>query len=369
MADLGAALRGAREAAGVSLAGLARRTNFSKSLLGLIETGHRTVRPEHVQMYARALGLPVESFYAPNLDPLRVAHEWLVADSPVAVHARAGRRVGVMLAAQLEARVIQLRHLDDTLGGGDLYPVVEKELAELEQAVNGASYSEKTGRRLFSVVAELAQLAGWTASDGGRYARAQDVYLTGVYAAQEASDRALTAQLLSSLSYQTANIGDPRDATLLARSAVKGAGPATPIVRTLLLERLAWASARSRDRDGARRALDAADDNYERRSADIHEPEWVYWLDRREIDVMAGRCMIEIGEPMRAEALLRNAIDGYDAEHVREIGLYLSWLAEAYLGAGHVEAARATLDRARTAAQGVNSTRLDRRICDVEQMA
>jgi hypothetical protein len=52
-------------------------------------------------------------------------------------------------------------------------------------------------------------------------------------------DRVLAGQLLSSLSYQMANIGNPADAALLARSAVKGARNATPIVRALLLERVA----------------------------------------------------------------------------------------------------------------------------------
>jgi hypothetical protein len=35
-----------------------------------------------------------------------------------------------MLAGALETRVVELRHLDDTVGGGDLFPVVSKELSE-----------------------------------------------------------------------------------------------------------------------------------------------------------------------------------------------------------------------------------------------
>jgi hypothetical protein len=73
----------------------------------------------------------------------------------------------------------------------------------------------------------------------------------------------LAGQLLSSLSYQLANVGNPADAALLARSAVKGAGTATPVVRALLLERLAWASARARDGEAVRRALDEVDDSCE----------------------------------------------------------------------------------------------------------
>ena len=101
MATDGARLRAAREAAGVSLAGMARRTHYSKPLLGLLETGKRTVRGEHVLAYACGLNVPVDQLYETPVDPLRVAHEWLVNDSPVSVHSCAGRRVGPRLASGL----------------------------------------------------------------------------------------------------------------------------------------------------------------------------------------------------------------------------------------------------------------------------
>lgn len=207
MTDPGAALRAAREAAGVSLAAMAARTHYSKPLLGLLETGKRTIKPAHVDAYSRALNVPAEILRSSPDDPLRVAHEWLVSDSPAVVQLRAGRRVGAMLADDLESRVIELRHLDDVVGGGDLFPVVSKELSEVQRIVRSASYTDKIARRLLTVTGELAQLAGWVASDAGRYAVAQRIYLDGVSAAQGADDRPLTAQLLSSLSYQMANVG------------------------------------------------------------------------------------------------------------------------------------------------------------------
>jgi transcriptional regulator with XRE-family HTH domain len=368
MTDLGAALRAAREAAGVSLAAMATRTHYSKPLLGLLETGKRTIKPEHVEAYGRALNIPIEILRGPPDDPLRVAHKWLVGDSPSAVQLRAGRRVGGILADELEDRVIELRHLDDLIGGGDLFPVVSKELSEVQEVARSASYTDGTGKRLLTVVGELAQLAGWVASDAGRYAEAQRIYLDGVSAAQAAADRPLAAQLLSSLSYQMANVGKPHDAALLARSAVKGSGDTSPLVRALLLERVAWASARSRDYSGARRALAAVDDAYEDRSSGVVEPEWVYWLDRSEIDVMAARCLIELGSPHTAAPLLARAIDSYDVNHAREVALYLSWLAEAYVRAGILDAAHDAFTRVRRIARGVNSARLDLRINQIKTL-
>ncbi|WP_406268874.1 helix-turn-helix domain-containing protein [Nocardia sp. NBC_00881] len=365
---LGTRLRAARESAGVSLAALAARTHFSKSMLGSLETGQRQVRPEHITAYSEALNISVYALIAPPDDPVRIAHEWLVSDSVAVTHSAAGRRVGADLAGALEQRVIELRHLDDSIGGRDLHPVVHKELIDAQAVVLEASYTERVGQRLLTAIGELSQLAGWVASDAGRYLDAQRIYLDGVSAATAAGYRALAGQLLSSLSYQIANVGNPADAALLARTAVAGATNATPIVRTLLLERVAWANARARDHDATRRALDAVDDTYESRSPGIDEPEWVYWVNRTEIDVMAGRCFVELSDAPRAAPLLSRAIQNYPTGHAREVALYRTWLAEAYARSGDLDAARANTERARRAAARVNSSRLDRRVSEVERM-
>lgn len=57
---MGAILRTAREAAGLSLAAMAHRTAYSKAYLGRVETGQRRARPELVAAYERALGDDVE---------------------------------------------------------------------------------------------------------------------------------------------------------------------------------------------------------------------------------------------------------------------------------------------------------------------
>ncbi|MGP4020603.1 helix-turn-helix domain-containing protein [Saccharopolyspora sp. 5N708] len=361
----GADLRAARDAAGLSLSRMARRTHFAKSYLSLVETGKRSVAPDVVNAYEQVLGVPLRPAAS---DPVRIAHEWLVSESPIAVQFRSGRRVGDSLADELETRVIELRHLDDVVSSRDLLPAVSKELGEADRLVRSASFSEPVGRRLFTAVGELAQLAGWIASDAGRYAEAQRLYISGVGAAAGAFDRVLGAQLLSSLSYQVANIGNPRDAALLARTGVKGADGATPVVRALLLERVAWASVKANDIRGTWRALDAVNDSYERRGDAGSEPEWAYWLNRSEIDVMAGRCMIELGRPNDAEPLLSNAVANYPPDHAREVALYLSWLAESHARTGDLDAARDAIERAQRYATAMPSARTDDRLHAVRQM-
>jgi hypothetical protein len=218
------------------------------------------------------------------------------------------------------------------------------------------------------VIAELAQLVGWIASDAGYYRHAEQAYLTGAAAADTAGNRVLGGQLLSSLAYQITNIGNREDGLLIAKTAVAGAVDATPVARALLLERLAWAAARCHDPDTCRRALDAVDDAYDQRSPGISEPEWVYWLNRAEIDVMAARCHIQLGQPAAAEPLLTRALADYNPDHVREVGLYQTWLAEGYARTGNHDAARHILDQIDTSAVDAGSVRLQRRIDAVTRL-
>ncbi|GAA2718840.1 hypothetical protein GCM10010429_43670 [Micromonospora olivasterospora] len=363
-ADLGAKLRAAREAAGHSLAGMAALTHFSKPYLGLVETGRRPATPDVLERYEHALGVPIGT---PS-DPVRLTHEWLIGDPPVPRQLRAGRRIGTGLIETLESRVIELRHLDDTVGSRMLLPVIRTELDQAEHLARTASYTDAAGKRLYTVIGELAQLAGWVASDAGRYPDAQRLYLSGVTAAESAGDRALGAQLLSSLAYQITNVGKREDALLIARSAVTGVPDASPLVRALLLERLAWAAARLRDTDTTRRALDAVNDVYDQRSDGLVEPEWVYWLNRTEIDVMAARCLIELGQPATAEPLLTRALAGYNHDHAREVALYQTWLAEGHARAGNLDAAREVLHRIDATAIDTGSARLHRRITAVDRL-
>jgi hypothetical protein len=287
----------------------------------------------------------------------RLSREWRSATPPQVAEVRAGRHIGARLARLVAERADVLRHMDDHHGGGELYDLVRRELRVTLDMVREASYTEEAGRTLLAAVGQLCQLAGWVASDAGLHGAAERYYLGGLSAARAARDAPLAAHLLSSLSYQVANNGDPRDAVLLATSAHEGAArTATPVARALLLERVAWAAARLGDSGAARRALDAVDDAYGDGTSGA-EPAWAYWLDRDEIDVMAGRCRTELGDAHAAIALLAPPLERYDATRARELALYSSWLAEAHLGAGDVEAAAATATRALRLAAGVDSAR------------
>jgi transcriptional regulator with XRE-family HTH domain len=321
-------------------------------------------------LYPKRTRLDAEKHEATHtlLDPLRIAHEWLVADSPQVIESRFGRRIGSALAEQLQSRVVDLRHLDDQISGKDLVPVVTKELRDSMRLVRDASYSSAVGKSLLTSVGELAQLAGWVASDAGKHRQAESFYLSGVNAATDAGEYGLAGNLLSSLSYQMTNLSRSADALLLARTAAKGAVGAPPIVRALLLERVAWAAARVGDAETAARVLDQVDDLFEARSSGDEEPEWVYWVSRDEVDTMRARCAVELGNPNAAERLLIPVLSRYPKESERESALYWSWLAEAYIRAGQLDQAQPAIETVRGFAESVRSQRVEDRVTILDSL-
>jgi len=292
----------------------------------------------------------------------RLAHEWLITDPPQIIELSAGRHIGESLVAAVEHRVIQLRRADDFVSGRDSHALVRKELEVTTRLLDQAAYTEDQARRLLTAAGELAQLGAWVAADAGLYAEAARYTRGGVLAAHAADNAPLTANIISTLSYQIANTGNPHQAAVLARTAYAGARhQATATTKALLLERVAWADAKSADLRSCERSLGLVEENFAHSTPD-EDPDWVYWLNREEIDVMAGRCYTELKQPGRGEPLLRNAIDNYNDALVRENALYLSWLAEDYILQGEIDHAAELATRVLELTRHTNSARTDDRL-------
>lgn len=272
----------------------------------------------------------------------------------------AGRRVGEHLPDQLRRRTARLRRLDEYLGGADTYELYTAELNATSALVNNACYSERTGSALLSVVAEQAQLAGWAAFDAGWQAEATRLYTKSQSAAEQAGDGALEANALAFVAYQRVSTSGCGVDTAVASCEAAGRD-VSPTVHALLWERRAWAHAVAGQPQDTERSLAAAEEALGR-DADSPPPDWVFWVDRTELQIMAGRCWAELGRPMRAVPLLESALAGFDNTQARDKALYLTWLAGAYLDASEVEQAAVVTLRALELSTDVASVRLRPRI-------
>ena len=277
--------------------------------------------------------------------------------------ARTGRRIGASTVAGLAGRVHGLRLADDVLAGGDLISPAFRELSKAVKLHRESSYDDATGRQLLVQIGELAQIAGWIASDAGQHDEAERAYKLGISAARQAGDGALVANLAGSLAYQLTNTGRELEGVDLAEAAVTEAGPdAPPKTRALFHDRVAWSHAKI-GRAHAQTAMRALGEAHEALSAANGQeaPTWAYWVSREELEVMDARVFTELRRPLRAVPLLSRVLERYNTTHARELALYLSWLAVAYADANEPEAAAETAARMFELSAAVASNRTDER--------
>ncbi|MEU8085411.1 helix-turn-helix transcriptional regulator [Micromonospora sp. NPDC049101] len=355
-------MRQLRDAQHISLRNLARITFHGKTYLHELETGVKTPTSQVAQRIDDALNAAGElvALAAQPTIPRRefVAAAGLAAALPHTLVSH-GRHVGPGTAGRLAERTARLRRLDNFLGGADTQHLYAAEADSTARLIKDGSYSEAVGRQLLAVLAEQTQLAGWAAFDAGRHTDANRLYRTSISAAGDANDHALVGNAYAFLAYQQLALGRPAADT--ATAACDAAVAATPTVRALLHLRAAWAHAVAGNADAADRQL-AQGTTCLSEHDDRPEPDWVYWVDDVEGEIMTGRCWTVLHRPMRAIPVLERALARFDDTHSRDKALYLSWLADAYLDANEVEHACATAAAAVRLAGGVGSVRPAQRL-------
>ncbi|MYW01539.1 transcriptional regulator [Streptomyces sp. SID3343] len=294
----------------------------------------------------------------------RMLAELLPADEGALTPAQGGsrRQVGAGAVLDLSGRVHGLRLADDFLSGGDLIAPAFRELRQAIRLYRESSHSDEVGRALLAAIGELAQIAGWIASDAGQNAQAEKAYRLGISAARAAGDGTLTGNLIGSLSYHYANTQRPADAVTLAKAAVGTTGAAAPPrARALTHDRAAWAYTKAGNAQEAMKALGAAEAALTEHTDGVDEPGYLYWVNSGELQVMEARAYTELRRPLRAVPLLTDVLSRYDVTHAREMALYLSWLAEAYVHANEPEQAAATAERMITLSADIASERTSER--------
>ncbi|WP_280312882.1 helix-turn-helix domain-containing protein [Nocardia abscessus] len=226
MTEIGRALRAARTAAGISLQGMAARTNYSKPYLGQLETGVRVVRKEHVAAYEAALG----TWLGPLHEQMPVATADAMHDgdlpaelAPLLLPAAGladGDNTGFtpteMDAAEKLAIWARARQWHDST------PPIRIVTGWLEanlSRLQGLSPGSPRARRALRVGAELADIAAamyWDAEDNDS---ARRFYVRAARLAHTAGDSRLVSAILVGLTWQCLDRGRPQDGLEVAQLA------------------------------------------------------------------------------------------------------------------------------------------------------
>ncbi|HLL66945.1 MAG TPA: hypothetical protein VK453_14745 [Micromonosporaceae bacterium] len=255
--------------------------------------------------------------------------------------------------------VAGLRRLDDRHGGGSLsMRYVTSELRSVVDLVESASYERGIGRRLLTIVADLAQLLGWMQFDSGRYGAAERYLLLSLGVSRSFGEHDRAANVIGMLTYVSAFAGHGAEALRLAEAGPRECPRPDPILRARLLGRDATAAAADGDLGRFRRSSEGAMElltQHWRREV----PTFLYYLEPDQLAAETGQGLVVLAERTTAsrKRLLTEAIailgpisaPGQRLDYPRSALLHTTFLAKAYLLRGDlpaaVEAMRGALDR------------------------
>ncbi|WP_280249454.1 helix-turn-helix domain-containing protein [Nocardia abscessus] len=296
----GVLLRAAREAAGISLRGMAERTFYSKTYLGLIETGQRPVPAGVTAAYERVLGTT-------DLGRLTAA-----ARSPASADPGILSDVAVMLSA--------IRRIEDTAGALAVLPAVRGMSAMVETFSRETRAARTDAAALAS---EVTQYRGWLEHAVGADTAARRSLATAVDLATESRDPDRLVHSLGFSGYVTWSATGDYSAVVALSDAALGVRGAHPVLVAYARIRRAELLAARGETNEAERALAAADAATE--AADgVDPPEAMYWWTPGFGAVQRGGVLALLGR--RSEAVLEatQGLATMPPEHRRT-----EWLASA----------------------------------------
>ncbi|MEU9790880.1 regulator [Streptomyces sparsogenes] len=279
-----------------------------------------------------------------------------------------GHRVTAGDIAALRSVGELFRSLDQTYGGGHARQALVRYLEHEGEPMLRGTYGETIGRRLFSAIADLTRLAGWTSYDIAAHGLAQRYFVQALRLAQAAGDRPYGSYVLVTMSRQAVYLGHGREAVQLARVAQQGVGGGAPPVLQSLLHAV---EARGHAVLGEVRACTASLARAERaletaRPGD-EAPYWTRFFDEAQLADEFGHCHRDLQQYRAAAQHAERSLQLRGKAYARSRLFCRVVLATARLGLGELEQACALGAEAAQQAAEMRSARAADYVRDFER--
>ncbi|GAB3672957.1 hypothetical protein [Saccharopolyspora tripterygii] len=251
--------------------------------------------------------------------------------------------------------------LDGRRGGAELLPAVTSAF----RAASARSAPAGLETDFTAAAAELGQVAGWLAFDSLRHDEARRLDLRALRLARLAGDARIERFLLGNMALLAQEAGRPRESLRIV-DLLELSAP-SPRVRVMAALRRARALADLGDQralDQIHRAQSQADESITRA-----DPEWTWWLDRRELVLHEGGIWRALGRP--DEAVDRYAAALEDVPDAYPWSAYVggSWLVGALVEARSWSEADTAANELARLARDVSSGRATQRLREASATA
>ena len=234
---------------------------------------------------------------------------------------------------------------DRRLGGGYGRTTLVHYVNQVVLPLLEGTYSETMGRSLLAATARLCDLAGFMAFDSGAQALGQRYYVQALRLAQASRDRALGAHVLGDMAMQAHYVGNPGEASALARAGQRAAeqsGSYSTLARCCAME--SRAHARQGDDRQCGRAMTRAEQALERVQAE-DEPPWIRFFNATALHAEFAYAAADLGRSDDVRAFAPAVLADSDEMERRRM-LVTATLASSYLTSPHRGSATVDVDRA-----------------------
>lgn len=307
---IGARLRAARKAAGLTVVDVAerwrdlapervrRRLPALKDLERTIrghEAGEHTPGPRYRLLYARALAVPEDELFAPDAPA-----QPRPAPTP-------GRGAPGDYAAAVRDTSQHLIMLDSRFGGTAIADLAVRAFSTARTALATGRHNADE-HDLQAAAGEAGEIAAWTLYDADRLEESRATTHEALLLSRLAGDRSMELFELSHLALIDVHQRHSREALRIAEHTIEGTELA-PRVEALFKLRAARALAQGGDRARAIATLDQAAGALQE-SLHPRDPAWTWWLDASELAWHRGILHMELGELETAMPYLDEAAHG-----------------------------------------------------------
>lgn len=365
--SVGAMLKAARQSQGVSLARMAQLVPYVKPYLSQLENGKRTVSPEHVQAYERALGMTglVEDMDRRTL---------LSAMTATAASAPMSRLLDGLMAPEESGRIgrtevaavresANFHSAMDLQYGGKVAARVAGESLKWSVSLLDRSMDTETRRDLSSAVASLSDRLAWSYHDAGWRFQTRRMAELSIQASSEGNDPTLAAHIRLNVSSFMEETPADAAAVLTGVAETRSVHP---------LERANCAGVRARhlantgDTRQARDLLGRAEDLVPNEWPD-GIPGWAGFLSEAHIMRVLGRSYYAIGDLDKAADRFHRAAAGFGPDRGRGRAQIMTRLGYVYLQQGDVDEAQRQAQAAESALAEVSSERASSNLSELQQ--
>ncbi|MBO0918734.1 helix-turn-helix transcriptional regulator [Streptomyces laculatispora] len=216
--------------------------------------------------------------------------------------------------------------------------LADAHLATVTDLIDGGRCTERTGRRLHALAAQLSTTCGWYRFDQGKHYAAGKLWTAALHSSHAAGDRDFGAGVLSDFAYQSNWLGKPDVSVDQLGYAISGTSH--PTARSLLFVRRARAYAALGRRAACYRDLSAAEAELSVRATDP-APGWCAWMSPADLAVDSGQCLLDLGRADEARTRMTEGMAMLPKVRDKTRGIFLTYQAKGFLQSNDIEQALA----------------------------